>query len=101
MKIKVPVGMLEATDNKNFHFQRDERKRLLEAALIWLDGELDRLREKHGRWEDAVLALRRMFREPEPEGIDDLLVSLRGCSIGQLDDRLREAYRRGQKNPKE
>lgn len=100
MKIKVPVGMLEATDNKNFHFQRDERKRLLEAALIWLDGELDRLREKHGRWEDAVRALRRMFREqPEvPEEIKDLLD--RYCSETYRGD-LREAYRRGQKNPKE
>jgi hypothetical protein len=40
---------------------------------------------------------RRMFLAPEPQGIDDLLVSLRGCSIDQIDGRIREAYQRGQK----
>ena len=45
------------------------------------------------------VGLRRMLaREPRiPEGVDDLLVSLRGCSIAEIDERIREAHRRGLK----
>ena len=63
-RYKVPEGMLQyvadARGGRNIQWTDEQ---ILEAGIRWLDGELDRLREQHGRWEDAVKALRRGLRD--------------------------------------
>ena len=122
--IVVPEDMLKATDNMNFHFQRDERKRLIEAALHWLSehpivpttvqcmqiydtvrgspvrggGTWDESRECYAEWQ------RRMFRELEPEvpeAIKDLLWDEsidKMCARSRANADIIEAYRRGQQS---
>jgi hypothetical protein len=119
-KILVPEGMLKAAMNAsewrspNTRFGMECR---LEVALRWLSenpivptlADVDefhspdmfqlsyreQLRVACIRWQQL------MFLAPEStprEAVNDLLVSVRGLNITQLDERIIEAYRRGKES---
>lgn len=131
MSIKIPEGMLNAASEaiykargglSNFYAISATQVRdvTLEAAICWLDGELEKLvqhpyptsgefyiqpsiAEDYGRRGNnkAIESIRRMYLAPEPEvpkEVKDLLVSGFDVSSGETDSRILEAYRRGKES---
>lgn len=119
-KVVVPEGMLMAAMAVKIGFSQGYEsftRRILEAALLWLsDGHMPLLLPMLVAVKDAVpgwsvnetvvqgilhQGLRRMFLAPEPaapEAIKDLLYGMSESGSGEVNERLAEAYRRGQKS---
>jgi hypothetical protein len=90
-KIKVPKKMLEAVRGRygviyssGFHLEQVNAD--LEAALLWLDGELFSC-VVLGNGRETIDAVRRIFHAPEPETPPEIIAMLqrREVSMGDKD----------------
>jgi hypothetical protein len=111
-KIVVPEGMLQAAIHSDCmdEIENIDEEKMLEAAMRWQDGELQKLvkpsprNECQASYNMAIDDVRRMFIAPDPEVPEDIadLVGRWGKpKDGELNEpqaELIEAYRRGQKS---
>jgi hypothetical protein len=75
-------------------------KQANELWKIAIEQDPDKNETTHAAKNLVMEFQRRMYLAPEPElpeEIDDLLLGVRGCRVSEIDDRIKEAFRRGQK----
>ena len=108
VKIKVPDGMLEAFHRAENHngtkWDDAVLYAMLEAALRWMDGELEKMVKSNVKsWNEgynaAISDVRRMFLAPEPEFIGPETVAQFCARFQTIGEAAIEAYRLGQKSP--